>query len=462
MTSMTETASTPSTASTADGTTATSTPAAPTTATPAAAIPETATPAAATPTAAAASLRGNRSLNLIYTGSFTAYTGLAIADVVYPLLVLGFTGKPLLAGLFGTIQFTVMIIASIPAGSFVDRHDRRRILIAGETVRAALATVLAVTLVGGHVWLAEVYLVAALLGVTQPFAGARTLTLRTVAPKPKLTKALSIQQGVIAVAELVGPAIGAALYSVTRTLPFVAIAAGMTISALCALAVRVDGRPEPIQPQDADDVGAADTPGEGPFAGLRIIWSNPVMRATLLFIMLLNLIGVPLDLVLILQARHEGVPTHDIGLIIAAFAAGGILGAPFIPRLHALLPPGRLLAALGLIAALGVGLVALPFGAIWMAGWMIAMGFVLPAAQVLVDVLILQQVPDQQRGRVLGAGMTLIGLGMPLGAAFGGSLLQAFSPATVLVGAAVAIGCVTLVAVSQRALRTARWPAPTN
>ncbi|HEY3870796.1 MAG TPA: MFS transporter [Actinocrinis sp.] len=412
--------------------------------------------------AANVSLRGNRALNLIYTGSFTAYAGLAIEDVVYPLLLLGFTGKPLLAGLFGTIQFTAMLIASIPAGSFVDRHDRRRVLIASEVTRALLATVLAVTLVGGHVWLAEVYLIAALIGATQPLAGARTLTLRAVAPKAKLTTALSVQQGVMAVAQVVGPAIGAVLYSIDRSLPFVAIAAGTAVSALCALAVRVDARPERAETQQSESDGpAADQPAaEGPFTGLRIIWNNPVMRATTLFIMLINLIGIPLDLVLILQAEHEGVPTHYVGMILAAFAIGGILGAPFIPRLHALLRPGHLLVCFGLIATVSLAAIALPFGGFWMAGWIVATGFVIPAAQVLVDVLVLQQVPDEQRGRVLSAVMAIVGLGMPLGAAFGGSLLQALSPATVLVGAAAAMACITLFALSQRALRTSRWPAP--
>lgn len=438
---------------------------APTALTTAATTESTATTTTAT-TPTTASLRGNRALNLIYTGGFTAFTGLAIADVAYPLLVLGFTGKPLLAGLFGTIQFTAMLAASIPAGTLVDRHDRRLVLIAGEVIRTLLATVLAVTLVGGHVWLAEVYLIAALIGATQPLAGARTLTLRAVAPKAKLTTALSVQQGVNAVAQIVGPAIGAALYSIDRALPFVAIAAGTAVSALCAFVVRIDGRPEPRQtqsPDSADSPAAADAPGapgDGPLTGLRIIWNNPVMRATALFVMLVNLLGVPLDLVLIVQAGHEGVPTHDVGLILAGFAVGAVLGAPFIPRLHALLSPGRLLAFFGLIVTASLGLIAVPLGGIWMAGWLVAIGFAIPAVQVLFDVLILQQVPDERRGRVLSAGTALIGLGMPLGAAFGGSLLQAFSPATVLEGGAVAMGCVTLFAVCQRALRTSRWPAP--
>jgi MFS family permease len=85
-------------------------------------------------------LRANRALHGIYTGTFTAFIGLAMAEVVFPLLVLGFTGKPVLAGLFGVVQFTALILASVPVGNFVDRHDRRRVLIAGETMRAAPGT----------------------------------------------------------------------------------------------------------------------------------------------------------------------------------------------------------------------------------------------------------------------------------------------------------------------------------
>jgi predicted MFS family arabinose efflux permease len=184
------------------------------------------------------------------------------------------------------------------------------------------------------------------------------------------------------------------------------------------------------------------------------------MRGTVLFLMLVNLIGASLDLVLIVQARHEGVPTHFIGPILAAFAAGGILGAPCIPRLHALLRPGHLLIALGLTIALGCLMIAvLPLGGFWMAGWLAAIGFAVPAIQVLVDVLIIRQVPDHQRGRALSAVMTLNGLGLPLGAAFGGSLLQAASAETLLLGTAAAMAAIAALAASQRALRVARWPA---
>jgi MFS family permease len=407
-------------------------------------------------------IHANRALRTVYAGSFTSFFGIAMADVVYPLLVLGFTGKPLLAGLFGAIQFTALVLASVPAGNFVDRHDRRRVLIVSEAIRAALATVLAVTLTSGHVWLVEIYLIAAVLGICQPLSSVRTLALRSIAPDSQLTKALSVQQAVSSVAQLVGPAVGTVLYAVNRSLPFVAVVVGMGISVLCAIAVRFDGKPKPAV-AEADAANVADAPkgeAESPFTGLRIIWSDPVMRGTMLFIMLINLIGVPLDLVLILQAKHEGVPTHFIGLILAAFAGGGIIGAPCIPKLYKMLRPGQLLIVFGALISVSLLMTGLfQLGGLWMAGWLAAIGFAVPAASVLVDVLILQQVPDHQRGRVLSAVMTFMGLGMPIGAAFGGSILQIASPSTVLYGAAVAMAGVAAFAAAQRSLRAAQWPS---
>jgi MFS family permease len=412
-------------------------------------------------------LRANRALHGIYTGTFTAFIGLAMAEVVFPLLVLGFTGKPVLAGLFGVVQFTALVLASVPVGNFVDRHDRRRVLIASETMRASVATVLAVTLASGHVWLVEVYLIAAVLGVCQPLSGVRTLALRSVAAPAQLTKALSVQQIVGGIAQLIGPAVGTMLYTVNRSLPFVAIAVGVGISALCACLVRFDSMPAPAgagvksdagMTSDADEKAKAES--ESPFAGVRIIWSHPVMRGTMLFVMLLNLIGVPLDLVLIIQAKHEGVPTHYIGLILASFAVGGVLGAPCVPKLHSLLQPGQLLIGLGLLITVACAMIGLfALGGFWMAAWLAAIGFAVPAAEVLIDILVLRQVPDQQRGRVLSAVMTFAGLGLPIGAALGGSLLQVVSAKTFLIGAAVATAGVLAFTISQRALRISQWPS---
>jgi MFS family permease len=413
---------------------------------------------------AAVSVWRNPRLQALNLGTLAALSGVAVADVVYPLLILGFTGKPVLAGLFGAIQFAVMVLVSIPAGAFIDRHDRRRVLMTSEIVRALLATVLAVSLAAGHIWLVEVYLVAAVLGACQPFSSVRILAVRGVVPPEQVTPALASQQIFGGVAALIGPALGALMFTVSRSLPFTVIAAGMGISAACAFLVRFDSRPAsaPAGAATADpaagEAGSADDDAQSPLAGLRIIWGSAVMRSTMLFITLVNLIGVPLDLVIILEARHQGVPTRFLGAVLACFAAGGIIGAPLVPRVHALLRPGKLLAVFGLGAAAVIALLAAPFGGFWMAACMLSIGLILPAVEVLINVLVLQQVPDHQRGRVLSAVMAFMGLGAPLGAAFGGTVLQVLAPTTVLLGAGALLGCVTLVAIGQRDLRDAQWP----
>lgn len=425
----------------------------------------TSAPTDAAPSApAAVSVWRNPRLQALNVGALAALSGVAVADVVYPLLILGFTGKPVLAGLFGAIQFAVMVLASIPAGAFIDRHDRRRVLVTSEIVRALLATVLAVSLAAGHVWLVEVYLVAAVLGACQPFSSVRILAVRGVVPAEQVTPALASQQIFSGVAALIGPALGALMFTASRSLPFTVIAAGMGISATCAFLVRFDSRPAPASaPASADatteSAAEGDEDADSALAGLRIIWRSAVMRSTMLFITMINLIGVPLDLVIILEARHQGVPTRLLGAILACFAAGGILGAPLVPRVHALLRPGKVLAVFGLGTGAVIALLAVPFGGFWMAACMLSVGLILPAVEILVNVLILQQVPDHQRGRVMSAVMAFMGLGAPLGAAFGGTLLQLLSPATVLIGAGALLAGVTLIVITQRDLRTAQWPS---
>ena len=51
----------------------------------------------------------------------------------------------------------------------------------------------------------------------------------------------------------------------------------------------------------------------------------------------------------------------------------------------------------------------------WMAGLLFASMLGVPAIRVLLDVLILRQAPEQERGRTVAAVMTLMGAGVPAG-----------------------------------------------
>ena len=103
-------------------------------------------------------------------------------------------------------------------------------------------------------------------------------------------------------------------------------------------------------------------------------------------------------------------------------------------------------------------LLALPFGPWWVAGLLFIAMLGVPALRVLLDVLIIRQTPDEQRGRVVAAVMMLISAGMPAGMAGTGLLLQWLPAQTAML---ILVGVLTLgvgYCATKRELWRARWP----
>ena len=152
----------------------------------------------------------------------------------------------------------------------------------------------------------------------------------------------------------------------------------------------------------------------GMLAGLRELWGQPVLRATVVLIMGVNTVGAGLELVVIVILRHQAVPAYAIGLALGIGAAGGLAGAPLVGLLHRL-PPGVLLLVVCGIEVPVMALLAVPLGPWWAAGVLFVGLLGVPALRVLADILIIRQAPPERRGRVVTAFMTLIALGMPAG-----------------------------------------------
>ena len=82
----------------------------------------------------------------------------------------------------------------------------------------------------------------------------------------------------------------------------------------------------------------------------------------------------------------------------------------------------------------------------------------IPSIRVLIDVLIFRQTPDEQRGRVAAAVMTLIGIGMPAGLAGSGLLLQWLPAQTAMLTLAALLAAGVLYCAAKRPLWRAQWP----
>jgi MFS family permease len=394
-------------------------------------------------------LRRNLRFQTFWTGSASATLGQAVADVAYPLAIVTMTGSPGKAALFSAVQITGMLAAGLPVGSLADRYDSQRLALVAHAIRTTVACVVAIALAGGWLTLPLLVAAAVVLGAGQALGGATNiLLLRSIVPGEQLTLALTQDEVRINGASLVGPALAGALYGLHHVAPFTFTAAAFFL-ALTATAFLPAGLARPTPAKEAAEGGI--------LAGIRELWAQPVLRAAVMLVMGVNTVGAGLELVVIVILRHQAVPPYSIGLALGIGAAGGLAGAPLVKFLHRL-PPGVLLLAVCGMEVPILLLLAVPFGPWWAAGVLFTGLLGVPALRVLADILIIRQATPERRGRVVAAVMTLIALGMPVGIASCGLLLQYLPAQIAMLTLAAAMAVVTAFGLSCRELRHARWP----
>ena len=103
-----------------------------------------------------------------------------------------------------------------------------------------------------------------------------------------------------------------------------------------------------------------------------------------------------------------------------------------------------------------LALLAVPLGPWWVAALLFVALLGIPSIQVAMDILVIRQAPAEQRGRVVAAFMTLIALGIPVGLAGCGLLLQ-YVPAQ---AAMLALAAILAAGVAYSATKRELWHAP--
>ena len=397
-------------------------------------------------------LRRNRRFQTLWAGSAAAMLGTCVADTAYPLLLLAMTGSPALAGAFGAVQFGASVLFGLHGGAVADRHDRRRVLIVADTVRLATALSVALALLAHCLTVPHTLLAAAAIGATMAYGGpARMLALRAVVPPQQLRQALSQDELRVNGAALAGPPLAGFLLGLGRAVPFLATVLASAAALGASVAVRFDGRPTDGADDGEQEKGAV-------FAGLRYLFTDPTLRATVLVTVALNLAGSAMLLAVMVLLRGHGTSEAGTGLALTGEAVGGLLGAPLVTRLHRALAPGVLLLAVAWCAPLLFLVPAFAGGPAVVFAALAAMSLGVPALRVMLDVLVFQQVPDAMRGRAVAATMTLLMAGLPVGTMTAGLLLSRLAAGTVLILMAGLLAVGLLPLTLGRGLRGTSWP----
>jgi MFS family permease len=278
------------------------------------------------------SLWHNRDFLILWGGQIVSTLGSRSSTTALPLLVLALTGSPSDAGLVGAATTLPYLVAQLPAGTLVDRWNRRTIMLVSELLAGLAIASLAFAYWFGRLTVAQIALAAFVQGTCAVFFGlAEQAALPRVVPLSLLPAAISQNEAKNRGGALVGPPLGGLLFGVQRALPFLADGVSSLVAAAGLLFVRRDLQSQRTAPPL-------------PFwrettEGLRWIWRKPFIRAAVLLIAASNLVFQAISLILIVLAQNKGASSGEIGVMFGIYGGGGLLGALSAGRLYRLFPP---------------------------------------------------------------------------------------------------------------------------
>jgi MFS family permease len=382
-------------------------------------------------------LRRNRDFVLLQFGQLMSAAGSQSTVIAYPLLVLAITGSPALAGVVAFAKTLAITVFALPAGLIADRWNRKTVMIAADGLGMLAVGSLAVSIVLHETvfWLIPV--VAFVEGATAAlFNAALAGALRSVVPGPQLPSAAAVQTGRKAAVMLAGPPLGGFLFGLGRVVPFVFDVVSYLASVVSLRLMRT-----PFQ--DADREIDRAPLRERLAEGFRFLWGQKFLRTCSIMFGLGNFIGPGVTLALVVLGDRQGLSGAVVGLLVAMFGAGVLVGSMISSFVRRVLPP-RAVLLLEFWMWSGCGIYLIWPNVYVLAVSMLPAAMVIPSTDSVVHGSRYALTPDRLMGRVESVHSSIALLIAPFGPLVTGILLDTV-PNRVTIGVLAAAGLVLAV-----------------
>lgn len=380
-----------------------------------------------------------RNYRLWFIGQLVSLFGSWMQMTAQGYLVFQLTGSPAYLGYVGFAAGVPVLLFTLYGGVVADRMARRTLLLFTQTAMMLLAFVLAALVFAQVVQPWHIIALAFGLGVANAFDGpARLAFVRELVDREDMTNAIALNATMFNTATATGPAIAGLTYAAIGP-AWCFMLNGLSFIAVLAALLRMRIAPHDHAPRRGSawaEVGV----------GLRYIAGAPAIYSLLFIVGVTSMFGISSATLFPAWAvQILGGDATTNGLLQSARGFGALLGALLIAALGHFPYKGRVL-TVGTFAFPTLLLIFtfvrwLPLALLVLVGTGLAVIMVMNVANALVQNL----VPDALRGRVMSVySMTFFG-SMPLGALWIGAVAERVSsPAALVVGALVALGCAAL------------------
>jgi MFS family permease len=370
-------------------------------------------------------------------------TGTQVTALALPAIaILSLRATPLEVGVLAALPWVAFLLLGLPAGVFVDRLSRRRLMVLSDLLRAAALGAIPLTFWLGRPSLLVLYAAGALVGIGNVFFElASTSFLPYLLESADLVEGnskLAITEGA---ASIGGPALGGALIGAFGG-AFAIVADVVSYVVSATLLSRIPTR-EPSATERAWP--SARQMGREIREGIVYLLQAPTVL-TLAAVSGLQNLGDSMAsaMLLVLLYRTLHLAPSPVGLALTVGSVGFVIGAMIAAPVTRRLGVGRLLLVSSVCGATAYLLLpAAVWGAplLWVIGTRILYGLHIPTYNVNVISLRQAIVPDQIQGRLNAATRTIAFGALSIGPLLGGALGAWWGPApTIFVGGLIFLG----------------------
>lgn len=354
-----------------------------------------------------------------WIGQTISSLGDAFTSFALPLLVYQLTGSAVNLAIASAVAFAPYLLFGLTIGAWVDRVDRRRLMISSDIARALLIASVPLLAAAGFFALWYVYVVEFVVATLAiGFSAAQAAAVPSLVERDALAAANGRLIAGWSAASIAGPLLAGGLAAFVPLLALLLVdACSFLVSALALGLIRrgfnLGARPPATSVRQ--DIAE----------GLRYVWNTPVLRAITLLLTLLNAVGPTARVQLVLFARQRlDASDARIGLLSAAAGAGVLLGSLAMGRLTHRWPLGR--AALGAVMLQALLLIVFAQTRQYWAA--LPIWGLLAGAGVVVDISVMSlrqaATPNQLLGRVTTVSRTIGFVAIPLSTLLGGALID--------------------------------------
>jgi MFS family permease len=373
----------------------------------------------------------HRNYRLFFAGQSLSLIGTWITRVAMSWLVYRLTHSAMLLGAVGFVgQIPTFLLAPI-AGVWVDRFNRYRALLLTQVLAMLQSALLAGFALSGTITVTHILVLSAFQGLINALdmPARQALLVELIEDRADLPNAIALNSTMVNAARLIGPSIGGPLIALVGEGWCFSIDAVSYLAVIASLlALRL--LPRPIV-RKAHRPILTDL-----LEGLHYVTGFAPIRAILLLVMLVSLMGVPY-MVLMPMIASEVLRggAHTLGFLMAASGLGAVLGALYLASRNSVLGLGRLMAICAVI--FGGGLCGFALSRqLWLSLLLLLPIGMSMMVQMAAGNTILQTIVDEdKRGRVMSFySMAFFGT-MPIGSLMAGVLAARIGvPNTVLLG----------------------------